>query len=339
MQTTFRIATMLLMIAASVIVSSCSKKSSVGPDPTPRQPVAPANLQATTISTSQIKLSWTDNSSDEDGFEIEQTSNGAISQISALANSGELQVTGLAAGETYNFRVRAYNRSGASIYSDIATATTVPDPVRAPSGLLGVYDFTSRSITLVWVDNTAGLCAYEIEQTLDGVTSTIAVDISGADRRRIDNIDQRSDREMIYQFRVRAKFSGVQPPVYSAYTTVYSVRVAKQPDAPRNVTAAAVMRWVTCGTPPFVTQCPKWFVTMSWTDVDPRATAVRVSLAVFPPGTQFAVPSYTTYSGSETSTEVPCGNRPAAGTKYVFRVQVTTPDGLSPWSTEGSFTF
>jgi hypothetical protein len=49
----------------------------VAPTPTPAQtPAAPTNLLATAISSSQIALSWTDNSTNESGFQIQRSSNG-----------------------------------------------------------------------------------------------------------------------------------------------------------------------------------------------------------------------------------------------------------------------
>src|SRR4029077_15754288 len=42
------------------------------PPASPVELAAPSNLTATTVSSSQINLSWTDNATNEDGFRIEQ---------------------------------------------------------------------------------------------------------------------------------------------------------------------------------------------------------------------------------------------------------------------------
>ena len=90
-------------------------------------PAAPGNLAATATSSSQINLTWTDNATNETGFYIERKtgSSGTYAQIAALgANVVSYSNTGLTAGTTYYYRVRAYNGSGNSAYSNEANATT-----------------------------------------------------------------------------------------------------------------------------------------------------------------------------------------------------------------------
>ena len=104
------------------------------PTPTPI-PATPTNLVATAVSSSQINLSWTDNSNNETGFKVERSPNGtSFSQIALRgANVTTFSNTGLAASTTYYYRVRAYNGSGNSAYSNIATATTLPAPTPTPT--------------------------------------------------------------------------------------------------------------------------------------------------------------------------------------------------------------
>jgi len=92
-------------------------------------PDAPTSLIATTVSSSQIDLSWADKADDEAGFKIERSLTGITgwSQIDTTsANDTDYSDAGLSANTTYYYRVRAYNASGNSSYSNIANDTTQP---------------------------------------------------------------------------------------------------------------------------------------------------------------------------------------------------------------------
>jgi peptidyl-Asp metalloendopeptidase len=74
-----------------------------------------------------IGLNWTDHSAGESGFKIERSANGhSFSQIATVgANVTSFSQSGLRRGRTYSYRVRAYNSSGYSAYSNIAGATAL----------------------------------------------------------------------------------------------------------------------------------------------------------------------------------------------------------------------
>lgn len=92
----------------------------------PLVPAAPCALTATSISRSQITLTWSDRSNNEAGFAAESSTDGKTFKPAALlgANVRTINVTGLSARTTYCFRVRAYNNAGFSGYSERACATT-----------------------------------------------------------------------------------------------------------------------------------------------------------------------------------------------------------------------
>ncbi|MDX2110059.1 MAG: putative Ig domain-containing protein [Verrucomicrobiota bacterium] len=93
-------------------------------------PAAPTSLTATAVSSSQINLTWS-NVTNETGFRLERSliASGAFSQIATLsANATSYSDTGRTAGIAYSYRVRAYNATGDSPYSPIASATTQSAP-------------------------------------------------------------------------------------------------------------------------------------------------------------------------------------------------------------------
>lgn len=90
-------------------------------------PANPTSLNVTPVSTSQLKLTWTDNATNETGFKIERAlaSSGPWSQIgTTTANITTYTNSGLTASTVYFYRVRAYNSNGDSEYSNIRSATT-----------------------------------------------------------------------------------------------------------------------------------------------------------------------------------------------------------------------
>jgi len=100
-------------------------------------PAAPSVLLATAASTSQIDLSWTDNSSGESGFKIEKKtgSGGPYTQIATVSpNATTYSDTGVSPLTTYSYRIRAYNAAGDSVYSNEDDATTPAAVTASESG-------------------------------------------------------------------------------------------------------------------------------------------------------------------------------------------------------------
>jgi hypothetical protein len=91
-------------------------------------PLAPTNLTAQVISSTQINLSWKDNSNNETGFHIEHAiGSGSFTQIASTnANVTTYSNTGLQPHTTYQYRVRAFAGSSNSPYSNTVTVTTGP---------------------------------------------------------------------------------------------------------------------------------------------------------------------------------------------------------------------
>jgi hypothetical protein len=88
-------------------------------------PAAPSNLQATAVSSTEIDLSWQDNSNNETGFAIEALINGTFQQFGTVGvNATQARIVNLTPQTSYTFRVRALNGSTASAPSNQVTATT-----------------------------------------------------------------------------------------------------------------------------------------------------------------------------------------------------------------------
>lgn len=97
----------------------------------PRTPVAPSDLVAMAVSSTQINLSWTDNSTDELGFHVERSLDGAnFTEIATVnPNVTTYNDTGLMPGTTYFYRLFAFNNFGSSAASNVAGDTTPVPPI------------------------------------------------------------------------------------------------------------------------------------------------------------------------------------------------------------------
>ncbi len=109
-------------------------------------PAAPTGLVATTISAAQINLTWTDNSTNETGFEVDRATNSSftdgLTTVTVEANLTTYQSAGLNDSTTYYYRVRAtIGGSNDSTNSNTANATTFASPVQ----LLSDYTFDTSN--------------------------------------------------------------------------------------------------------------------------------------------------------------------------------------------------
>jgi YVTN family beta-propeller protein len=89
-------------------------------------PAQPTALIATGASASQINLTWTDNSNNEDGFKIERAPAGSgnwSTIVTTVANVTSYPDSGLACGSAFDYRIHAYNCAGPS-GSAFATGAT-----------------------------------------------------------------------------------------------------------------------------------------------------------------------------------------------------------------------
>jgi fibronectin type 3 domain-containing protein len=137
-------------------------------------PAAPSNLSATTVSSSEIDLSWIDNSDNELEFKIERSTDGGatFTEIATTASNVTTYAdTGLTNSTTYYYRVRASNSGGDSAYSNTASATPPVIPT-APSNL-SANTVSSNEIDLFWSDNSNNETEFKIERSTDaGITFT-----------------------------------------------------------------------------------------------------------------------------------------------------------------------
>lgn len=135
-------------------------------------PNPPSSLSASVASSSQINLSWTDNSTNETGFELKRATDSAFTQnvvwIGGIQGTSYSN-TGLSASTTYYYKVRAQGSTASSAYSNTVSATTSASNATiptAPSGLTATV-LSSTSVKLTWTDNSSNETGFELKRATD----------------------------------------------------------------------------------------------------------------------------------------------------------------------------
>lgn len=189
------------------------------------EPAAPSGLAANAVSSTQIDLTWTDNSNDETQFKLERSPTGADNwvQIAALnANTTTYSDKNLTCNKSYYYRLRASNGGGSSAYSGMANARTGPCAPAAPGGLAATAVSPSR-IDLTWTDSSDTEAGFRLERSLTGsdtwtLVATLPPDTTGY-------VDMGLTPHTRYYYRIRAFNDGGD----SAYSNMVA---AETPDGP-----------------------------------------------------------------------------------------------------------
>jgi hypothetical protein len=212
--------------------SGCAT-TSVPPD----APAVPTGTTATSTNSSTVAVTWTDNSANETGFQLERASNlsgpweaaGATStDVSALTDGGR------ASDKQVCYRVAAFNANRRSTWSEAACAT----PPAGPTNLRTGGDQTAVGLT--WSDNSTVEDGYEVQRatTERGPYSVIANLAANATTYR----DEGLASDQLYWYRLRATraggFSDLAGPAAG-------VAAGTPPTAPTWVSASPFNGWST----------------------------------------------------------------------------------------------
>ncbi len=84
------------------------------PPPPGDRPAAPTGLTVMATGSTSVKVTWTDRSDNEEGFQVHARLQGSgwATVASVAANTESADIDGLRSGGRYDFRVRAFNRTG-----------------------------------------------------------------------------------------------------------------------------------------------------------------------------------------------------------------------------------
>ncbi len=150
-------------------IELCQLSNATGPTPN-----APTNLTATTISSSQIDLDWTDNANNELGYIIDRSSpdNSNYSTIDTVGpNVTTYADNGLNSGTLYFYKVAAYNANGVSDYSEEDSAFTDTETA--------IIDFVLDNSTTIYPNPTNDYINVFIKQKETGDLELSVYDVAG----------------------------------------------------------------------------------------------------------------------------------------------------------------
>lgn len=189
-------------------------------------PLNPPSALSASLSGNAVQLNWTDNSGNEDGFTLERTlSGGTFSAIhTAAVNQTSFLDNTVSEGNTYVYRIKAFNAGSQSDYSNTDTITVFTLPPDAPSNLT-TSGITTNSVQLNWNDNSTTEDGFKIERSADSLSGYSEIDLLGANNTGFP--DNGLTPGTKYYYRVRS-YNSIGN---SAYSNIASATTQSTPPA------------------------------------------------------------------------------------------------------------
>jgi fibronectin type 3 domain-containing protein len=267
----------------------------------------PTNLTATAASAGSITLGWTDNATSEAGYAVERSANGGTWTVIAPAlpaNSTAYQDATVQPGTSYSYRVRAFDATSNSAYSNLATVTTFP----APPGSLAASAVSSSRIDLSW-SNVAGETGYKVERSTNG-TTWAQLATTGTDVTTYQDLSVVANTT--YSYRVRASNGGGDSSYSPTATATTPGSVTNPLATPGNLT---------------VTNVAGNQINLQWKDNTTNESGYQIERSS-DGGTTWTVLSSALSANSTTYYDA----RVAAGTSYSYRVRAFNATATSDYS-------
>ncbi len=187
----------------------------------PGLPASPTNLTRTVQAGPQVSLTWRDNSSTETGFGIERCT--AVPPATSCSNFARIAVAGprnntgnvtyldttVTFGNSYSYRVNAFNGTGSSVAYTNTVSATLPAIPPAPTSFTVAAvkaNGNNYTATLKWAYNTEppvpAPSSFTIERANNATFTTGLSTFTAAGTAR--TLTQTVSRNTVYYYRIRA---------------------------------------------------------------------------------------------------------------------------------------
>ncbi|MBN1671106.1 MAG: fibronectin type III domain-containing protein, partial [Kiritimatiellae bacterium] len=279
-------------------------------------PAQPSGVAATALSTTQIKLTWQDNSSNETQFKIRRSLDGVdfdtLEPVYAAANATTLTDSGLTPGTTYSYKMRSENAAGVSAYTTPVSATTQLGVPAAPSDLTATAASASR-VDLTWKDSSSNETGFKLDRRQSGTDSWVRIAEPAAGTTAYSDTGLAAGTHYYYMVKAynaagNSAYSGV-----AAATTDEGL-----PAQPAGVAAAAVSETE---------------IRLTWTDTSSNETQFKIRRSL--DGIDFYVLD-PLYAAADATSVTDSGLTP--GTTYHYMMRSENAAGVSAYTTPVSAT-
>lgn len=302
MKPNISIPTLLLCLCMTIMfLSGCGKSEKLN---------KPSGLSAEILSDSKIRLSWFDNSSNEDEFIVERSvDDGGFDVVAILYTDMTSFTDGRVSPEIpYAYRVKARNGDGSSEYSNKVTVLIPSGRPDAPGNLTATAE-SNGAIRLAWEDNSDNESSFVIERQIENGDFNVLVSL---DENQVSYLDYQCSADTFYTYRIKAvNIAGDSDWSETASaTTPDAVITGTLPEAPDNLSAVAVSQDR---------------IYISWSDNSDNETSFVIERRT-------SISEFAAIVTLPANSEFYSNNMLTASTEYTYRIKATNSDGDSDWS-------